>query len=803
MILSCGKIIWKAEGLRPSELQTALTASTGKAGVKFRADIDIMAYYHKGRSVQNGSHTSAMNFILRKLRVLAYEGFCVTGVIDGQVQPDCKRSSWERQQEKAFNKVNLHFTCQMAMSKAALLESGDPSVNVEELKKEIKSLNAESKSLENKNYYDVPKDLVQQLEEMIETELFMKDGYNADNIRPFIIESKFQADSMIAFRIKNNLSDVVVSPDTDFGQSLGPDHFIIRDIQQVTSNGVSEQRCEISGYSNTKMHVLKAALPTHNRIVWKDAKFPLFDTPSPKLRTLIAITLGCNVWKGIYNQGPSKIYQFLQKLPRDYTWEQIENAYIGFMIAKNNNVKTRGLRRFDMNDLRPVMFDRDVINTLCSAMMDEPAVSNSRVFENDDWNYVFGKPSKLAQYLHYFDKFGTVDPALQISSDSSTSSSGSISDSSDSSVDQDLDYDMCSVDGESVSKEKTKKNKDLQMKRQEQLKSRNHNDSFDFSNPEVGDVVHIKNLTEETSKTTFTGSFFDVMDEKSLALTDSDFSFDIVEAPSEDEKTSSSMKAKKVSFAPDIFFGKRNPVKRVRAPSMKSPNENKSTATQELLCMPCNEGVNVYDDDGRIIGTCNEMVRVFDDDGRVIGEKKSEGKASDNDNDSESVTSSSSESSDESNGYSSDVKRGTSVVKTRIVPGPPIAFCRGLAGITQPHSYLQAEGTWRCAKCKIPFCRTCGYVPEHLTPAKKKKSYYRNKTECLCFSCYKTVPIPNTPDVDEEHLDTSSLRKKLTDLNVKLQDDALRHELEDMYEHYSNVRPLYESIAPKCRISYV
>lgn len=93
MIFSCAKIIWSANGLRPSEVQTLMTASSGRAGLNYRVDVDLLGLYHKGYSFANATHDSAADFVIKKIRLLAYEGYEARLVIDGPTRPDCKRSS--------------------------------------------------------------------------------------------------------------------------------------------------------------------------------------------------------------------------------------------------------------------------------------------------------------------------------------------------------------------------------------------------------------------------------------------------------------------------------------------------------------------------------------------------------------------------------------------------------------------------------------------------------------------------------------------------------------------------------------
>lgn len=119
-----------------------------------------------------------------------------------------------------------------------------------------------------------------------------------------------------------------------------------------------------------------------------------------------------------------------------------------------------------------------------------------------------------------------------------------------------------------------------------------------------------------------------------------------------------------------------------------------------------------------------------------------------------------------------------------IVPGPPTGFCQGLPGITEPHIYLEAEGTYFCAKCGASYCYTCGYFPSLLTTAKKKKGYHA--ADPLCFLCYKTCSIIDGGN--DEVREVKDMRNKLKKLNVPTTNDTYHHEVEELYDFYMSMK---------------
>lgn len=549
MIIGSNKVIWKATGVQPSELLLIFQKKmVGSTTGPVHLDVDVLCLYHRGRAKLD--YQGSLQFVVMRLLTLAIHGFHVTGILDGDYRPDCKRSSWYRLMETEFAILNAAFSRNKALSLAARLSEEDVTPEEHQLVKEALgkvrkeiSINANKSGRKR-----VPPSFKEDLEEMIFNVLQNTTDPVAGQLNEKVLKAKFQADSLMAYRVHSGESNGVVTMDTDAAVLLGPDHFYIRSIdlhgagKKKRKKGVALVTCEIAGGSVAKFDELKKSL-TRPGIKWEQVKYPVFDHNDVVLRALVSIALGCDVWKGVKNLGPKKINDFLNKLPQDYTTEEIQEAFTGLMIR---SVSTW---RFDITDSTRTPFTAEVAKTLVSAILDEAVVydTSGDDEELDDTSlcqyfYMFEKPTTLTKYVSYFKK----------------------------------------------------------------------------------------------------------------------------------------------------------------------------------------------DEDNEI----------------------------------------------------------------EIVDGPPTATCDGVPGITEPHTYLTAEGSFKCFVCAKVFCQACGYVPDLVSGIAKTKSYYREKPHNLCFECFKCSSVAPGMEVNELDPDAVALMKKsLKQMNVQSLEDATPSEIEDMYEHYLNDIPLYESLS--------
>ena len=116
-----------------------------------------------------------------------------------------------------------------------------------------------------------------------------------------------------------------------------------------------------------KIHTNRLHNPSS--IEWIPAKYPLFATPDPNLRALIALSMGCDVFDGVHNFGIGKIDECLND------------------SKKKDKPLTLSLK--DEMIKRMKSLDYSILDTLVSAMLYEPGLvdTNQRVqttYENNE-----------------------------------------------------------------------------------------------------------------------------------------------------------------------------------------------------------------------------------------------------------------------------------------------------------------------------------------------------------------------------------------------------------------------------------
>lgn len=132
-INGCSKIVWTAKNLRPGEIINLIEKAYDKS-TQIRLDVDVMCLYHSFRQEGHDYETTLKN-IAQRMIVLSTYGFNVTGVVDGETRPDCKRASWDRKKKKLFSNMNSIFCWQKALSLAASIDQAEKMSDEEKYKK--------------------------------------------------------------------------------------------------------------------------------------------------------------------------------------------------------------------------------------------------------------------------------------------------------------------------------------------------------------------------------------------------------------------------------------------------------------------------------------------------------------------------------------------------------------------------------------------------------------------------------------------------------------------------------------------
>jgi len=140
----------------------------------------------------------------------------------------------------------------------------------------------------------------------------------------------FQADALIAKRAREGKSHAIIASDADFFVSIGQDCILIKDFEFKRATG--RNRSNVALMELQKLHIGCCSLQIRNNIeralqgeagdnnnqatppnnnsnaTITNAKYPLFDEETIRLRALIAVILGCDVFVGGANKVGLKIF---------------------------------------------------------------------------------------------------------------------------------------------------------------------------------------------------------------------------------------------------------------------------------------------------------------------------------------------------------------------------------------------------------------------------------------------------------------------------------------------------------------
>ena len=403
-------------------MATGLTLRSIKSslGVGNRIDVDgSWLFYH----LQKGGER-LMEDIVGEMATLLTQiahcgGFKVTVIMDGDARPDCKRATWERRKNIHLKNINRMYCRFKVLELSSRLENDEMNGEKrQEVQNELCLFNEAAKSLESKagitalrnNFCNL---LLLRLSKRNAFEMNENGGF----VTPFIIKAKFQADYVIALRSKQMKNDFIFSADTDFAALLGNECLMITHVKNTGSSFLKKKKNDennndkekkevmfdasafevaLSGPSNKKMMELQQRLEgdsvgskrssrrCNKKVVWTKAKLPLFEDKPQRLRALIALAMGCDVFHGVKNCGPSTIEKAL-KLEKEKNGPLSDSAL------------TDAFQSFLEKELKKCVDDdkntttQHLMDTLVEAFLCEPGVVTEEVSlqENSNVDDVF------------------------------------------------------------------------------------------------------------------------------------------------------------------------------------------------------------------------------------------------------------------------------------------------------------------------------------------------------------------------------------------------------------------------------
>ena len=352
--------------------------------VRFRIDVDCnwLAFKLGGGKRPQEAASKVADF----LELLRKYGFIVTPICDGELRHHSKRASVERVANNEKNKIKATVARLqlMAVTQQLRADNNMDAEQKENLNKRKEDLDKSVFSLEAKTSST---GLLPSFAADLDAELELQDAYCVNDHNDGKIQKVkvglFQADPLIARRAVERQSDVILGADTDFFVSIGPHCILIKDFEIKRVRGrqagnialMDLQQLQLGCSSAQMRDNIEQALDEEqrNKAVFVNARYPVLDEEVIKLRALVAIILGSDVFiGGVTNIGAKKLYDKIKSLRE--THDDDDNAVICDLITWITGVRNTNI-------------SRDLLNVYLDSIIFEPANeidgNGDVVFEDD------------------------------------------------------------------------------------------------------------------------------------------------------------------------------------------------------------------------------------------------------------------------------------------------------------------------------------------------------------------------------------------------------------------------------------
>lgn len=351
---------------------------------------------------------------------LAAVGFAVVIICDGSVRHHSKRATVQRQASLFGEKVKSYLLRVRLMSIMVLKSSATDTVEKERLESEENSVSSQLKTLEKKLQYsnvDVGQEFYESLLHHVYNIPKANLGKKGGTIE--IFQAEYQADSVLAFRRVNNISDIVFSSDSDLLAHAGSMCLGIKCFNYISrGKNTGMDQIELFVADDVMLSNITTALRMEpdNKDV-KKSRNAIFDgIRCPKTRALLAVGLGCDVLKsGIRGISKVVLKEWLDLHKSDYNdCVMLHNKLVDFYCDRYScdNTRTKKMIHSNiMNENDRLSFTKS-LNVLIDAFMYEPCnyINGSDPTDGDNGDPVFihnNNPESLHIYLRDFAKGNT------------------------------------------------------------------------------------------------------------------------------------------------------------------------------------------------------------------------------------------------------------------------------------------------------------------------------------------------------------------------------------------------------------
>lgn len=375
------KTLYSLKGLTLGDVTDISRALAEEHGIFPTIDVDCSNVCFKvGKSA-----ASLSSFLMK----YAQTGVCVKPVCDGVVRPISKQATNKRKASREKSRIKAV----IARSELHVLRSRlySDSSSRQQIINQIRHLEQVCKSAEKASDNTIQSNLQHQLVD----ELERSSAHTKNSARGYlehVVTAEFQADALMVGRAANKESVMMITSDSDMVILAGDDSCALK---SFTRDGTLE--IVSTSEATIKKLMLYLSSDAEQRILFVPAKHPVFEgIEDRKLRALMCLFLGCDVYGGMKGVGPKSLEDIIKNKYDKYKNRSPENEYVSLYsyLKKYLYSKTNGM-------------NHEIVQTYIQAMTCEPTnpVPTDEEKENGKSyrTYVNGaEPSTVPKYLEEF-----------------------------------------------------------------------------------------------------------------------------------------------------------------------------------------------------------------------------------------------------------------------------------------------------------------------------------------------------------------------------------------------------------------
>ena len=372
-VIQASKYLHSVSKLTLVEIASICTGLARELGILPRVVVDCsnLAFVYS-------NYISPTDAVAKHLARFAAPGIVIVPVCDGVTHPISKQATNDRIAKKELCRITaLCIRNQIRSMRARLAKESGPSK--EQLSNEIVALSRRLKANETQATQSMPTNFVANLDhELRQTHAYSVDSESAGGYVEEIVMSEFQADSYMAGQIINRTAVMAMTRDSDIPIIAGDCCICIKSF--------TKGNFEIVSTSEATLRKAMTYLGKDSAAQFTVASNPLFDgVANPRMRALMMIILGCDVYPGIKQVGGQTLRKMKQQSEQESTGDQLF---------------------YDLRDLfiTSSKLSEQALDTYIDAIVFEPTNSIPKLDASDlpQRTYLFGVPLHLPRYLEQY-----------------------------------------------------------------------------------------------------------------------------------------------------------------------------------------------------------------------------------------------------------------------------------------------------------------------------------------------------------------------------------------------------------------